>query len=197
MTESGGQPDWSGLPNLVPRPDPSSLTITVIAQAKEDLRRELAALRETLEARLDAMDNERRLLLQIVDERHAETGRRFEERDLRFAERDTARQDAVRTALTAAKDLSDARDASTDKAAGKFEDSVREQIGQLGALASANRDQLSTQIESLKERIDRGEGSTTGAAGYRSERRLDMGQVMAGVAVLIALVSLILYVTKK
>jgi hypothetical protein len=183
--------------DLIPRPDPTALTASAVSQAKEDLRRELAALREVIEARLDAMDNERRLLLQIVDERHAETGRRFAERDIRFSERDAARQDAVRTALDAAKNLSDARDESTAVAGNKFEASVREQIAQLGALASANRDQLSTQIDALKERIDRGEGSTTGAAGYRSERRLDVGQVMAGVAVLIALVSLILYVAKK
>ena len=180
MTETGASGDWR------PVPDPTALTAIAVSQAKDDLRRELASLREILEARLNAMDGERRLLLQIVDERRAETARRFEERDLRFGERDTARQEAVRTALNAAKDLSDARDAATDKAAGKFEDSVREQIGQLGALAAANREQLATQIDALKERIDKAEGGTTGASGYRSEARLNINTLLQVAAVLIA-----------
>jgi hypothetical protein len=201
---------WSQTPGggWVPVPDPTTLTEAAVQKAKDDVRRELAGLRELLEKRMDCQDAERRLLLQIMDERTAETNRRFAERDVRFDERDRSRQEAVRTALdaaseavrtalAAAKELSDARDAATDKATGKFETSVREQIAQLGALSAANRDQLSTQIQALKERIDRGEGSETGASGYRAERRLDMGQVIAAMAVIVAVVVAIISILHK
>jgi hypothetical protein len=171
--------------DLIPRPDPTALTATAIANAKEDLRRELAQLREILEARMDSMDHERQLLLQIMNERAAEIDRRFGERDLRFRERDQARQDAVRTALDAAKELSDARDASADKAIEKFEISVREQISQIGELAASARQQLDTQIRALEKRLDRGEGETGGAAGYRTQRRLDTGTNLMAASVLI------------
>jgi uncharacterized membrane protein YdbT with pleckstrin-like domain len=174
----------------IPIPDPTALTIDL-------LRREISSLQAILEARMDAMDQARGLLLQIMTERGAETERRFHDRDIRFDERDKARTDAVRTALQSARDLSDARDAATDKAGEKFEASVREQITQLSVLAAANRDQLSTQIDALKERIDRGEGGQAGAKDLRSESRLNLNAVVSAAAVLIALVSFILYVTKK
>jgi hypothetical protein len=183
MTETGGQPDWR------PRPDPTALTAIAVNQAKEDLRRDIAALREILEARLDSMDNERRLLGQFGDERHAAVERRFAERDIRFTERDAARQDAVRTALQAAKELSDVRDAATEKAGDEFKGSVRESLTQLGALAAADRDQLSTRITALEKRMDRGEGGQAGAAETRTERRLDTGQLLGIIGAIVAVVS--------
>ena len=174
-----------GIPDLVPRPDPTLLTASAVRDATEVVRREIAALREVLEARMDSMDNERRLLLQVMDERTEETQRRFTERDLRFSERDQSRTEAVRTALGAAKELSDARDAAADKAIEKFEASVREQIAQLGELAESARQQLSTQIQGLKERLDRGEGGHAGAAEYRTERRLDTGLNYTAASVLL------------
>jgi hypothetical protein len=165
--------------DLIPRPDPTALTATAVRQAKEDLRRELSALREVLEARMDRADTERKLLLQVMDERADGIERRFAERDARFAERDEHRVDAVRVALDAARELNDERDKSTEKASGKFEESVREQIGQIAALAEASRDVLDAKISTLKERLDRGEGAAGGAQGYRTERRLDTGQMVA------------------
>jgi hypothetical protein len=171
--------------DLIPRPDPTALTATAVANAKEDLRRELAQLREILEARMTAMDNERKLLLQIMNERSAEVDRRFGDRDTLFTERDAARQEAVRTALAAARELGDARDVATDKANEKFETSVREQMRQLAELASANRDLLDGKIDALKERIDRADGTLSGAAGQRTERRLDTGLNYTAASVLI------------
>ena len=45
-------------------------------------------------------------------------------------------------------------------------------------------------ITGLKERIDRGEGSTAGYAGPHSERRLDTGQVLTTLSVLAAVIGL-------
>ena len=197
MADAVGNPGSTPGGGWVPIPDPTTLTTEAVERATGQFRRELAGLREILEARMDAMDGERRLLLQVMNERSDQVQRQLAERDLRFGERDTARQDAVRTALDAAKELSDARDAATDRATGKFEDSVKTQISQLGALAESGRDQLSAQIQALKERLDRGEGSDVGAAGTRTEQRLNTSQVIAALAVLVAVIAAILYAVKK
>jgi hypothetical protein len=190
--------DERGVPDLIPRPDPSLMTSAAVNEAKNELRRELAALREILEARMDSADADRRLVLQIMDERREEIRRRFAERDIRFDERDQARQEAVRTALDAAKELSDARDAAADKAIAKFETSVREQIAQLGELGESGRAQLSTQIQGLKERLDRSEGGRTGAGEYRTESRLNVNLVITAVIAVVAILSLlVLYAAKK
>lgn len=42
----------------VPQPDPTVLTATAVAQAKQDLRRELAAQRELIDQRIDGIVNE-------------------------------------------------------------------------------------------------------------------------------------------
>jgi hypothetical protein len=184
--------------DLRPRPDPTVLTAEAVRQAKEDLRREIRAEVKILEARLDSMDHARALLLQIMNERSADIDRRFKERDLRFDERDKARRDAVQTALAAAKELSDTRDIATDKASAKFESTVKDSLSQLGQLAAADRDQLSTRINGLKERIDRGEGGQAGAAGSRSETRLNLNSLIsAGVLLLAVVTFILLYVTKK
>ena len=184
-----GSPPGGG---WTPVPDPTTLTNELVGKARDDLRREIGSLREILEARMSQMDAERGLLLKIMDERTAETQRRFDERDLRFGERDAARTEAVRTALNAAKELSDARDASADKAIEKFEVSVREQIAQIGELAESGRQQLSTQIQGLKERLDRGEGGDAGAATAKTERRLDTGQAYTAASVLLGFLVLAL-----
>ena len=49
----------------------------------------------------------------------------------------------------------------------------------------------------LTSRLDRGEGSDAGAAGQRGEQRLNTSQVIAAIATLAAVISLILYVTKN
>jgi hypothetical protein len=182
----------------VPVPDPTRLTT-------EQLHRELGSLREILEIRMNSMDHERQLLLQIMDERTAEIERRFADRDIRFDDRDKARQAAIIIALGAAKELSDAHDVATANATEKFEASVRVQLASLGQLAAANRDLLEGKIEALKERIDRGEGSTSGARSERTEQRaghgesrLNQGTLISFALLAVAVISLILlYATKK
>jgi len=178
----------------VPVPDPTTLTT-------EQLRRELNGLREILEARLDSMDHENELMRQLIDERRDEIAQRFAERDIRFNERDESRQSALRLALDSARELVNQRDEATTKASEKFEQSVRLQITQLEQLSSANRDVLDGRINDLKERIDRGEGSTAGVAQQRGELRLDRGvginsavAIIMSVSVIISIISVILVV---
>jgi hypothetical protein len=49
----------------------------------------------------------------------------------------------------------------------------------------------------LTSRLDRGEGSDAGAAGQRTDQRLNISQVIAALGFLAAVITLILYVTKK
>jgi hypothetical protein len=56
---------------------------------------------------------------------------------------------------------------------------------------------LDDRITEIKERIDRGEGGTAGALSDRTERRLDIGQVIAVVAIIIAAISVAAFLLKK
>jgi hypothetical protein len=178
-----------GPDGFVPVPDPTTLTTEAVDRATAQYRRELHAVQEVIEARLTCMDTERKLLLQLMDERASAIERRFAERDERFNERDVHRVEAVKVALDAAQELNDARDAATDKASGKFEQSVREQISQLAALAEASRQVLAAQISTLKERVDRGDSAAVGALTQRSETRLNASQLVAIIGLIVLIVS--------
>jgi hypothetical protein len=62
---------------------------------------------------------------------------------------------------------------------------------------SANADRVAALELRLTSRLDRGEGADVGAAGQRTDQRLNMSQVIAGIATLVAVVTLVLYVVKK
>ncbi len=123
-----------------PVPDPTKLTT-------DQLRRELAALREIIETRLDGMDRA--------------IGLQFTERDVRTA-------------------------------AAKAEASFTKQIDQIGAIIQTQEKAMDGRITELKERIDRGEDSSAGAAVSRTERRLDAGQVLTTLSVLAAVIGLLI-----
>ena len=62
---------------------------------------------------------------------------------------------------------------------------------------TSNADRVAALELRLTSRLDRGEGSDAGAAGQRTDQRLNMSQVIAGIATLVAVLSFILYVFKK
>jgi hypothetical protein len=183
--------------NWLPRPDPTLLTTA-------QLLRELGALRELIEARLDGMDRATALLSETVnrtptviqteishvrellDERFAGVGRQFGERDIRTKQADEASKEALSAALLSAKELvAQQNDANTTKAE-KTEQNFTKQI-----------DNALDRIGEIKERIDRGEGGAAGAAGTRTEQRLNIGVLIGIAGVLIAVVSIILLALKK
>lgn len=175
----------------------------------------ITALRELLESRLDGIAEATRLhndqaarLVAVASSEvdHLKTlhGERFDSIALQFAERDirvgqasTASAAALAAALQAAKEAVFENSQAAAKAAEKTELSFTKQIDQIGLRIDTVAKNYDDRLTELKERIDRGEGSTSGAAGTRSDQRLNMGTVIAAAAVLIALVSLVLYVTKK
>jgi hypothetical protein len=62
---------------------------------------------------------------------------------------------------------------------------------------NASADRLAALELRLTSRLDLGQGADAGAAGTRTEQRLNMSQVIAALGFLAAVITLILYVTKK
>lgn len=198
----------AGPGDIRPIPDPTTLTTA-------QLRRELSSLRELVEARLDGMDRATRLLDETVnrtptaiqiaidhlkelhDEKFASISLQFEARDDKVEAISRTQSAALEAALAAADKLTALQNEANQTALEKLETTTQKQFDQLTVTVNARYEVLDTRIGEMKERIDRGEGSQAGAAGFRTERRLDVGQLVAVVATLLALASFILYVTKK
>jgi hypothetical protein len=170
----------------------------------EELRRDVSALREILQARLDGMDRATELLSETVtrtptqiqteishvreliqeklgslggqaEEKFASIELQFVERDVRTNQAATASAQALAAALQAAKEAVFEQAQAAAKAADKTELSFTKQIDLLLAQIKALSDTFTDRLAELKERIDRGEGSEKGASDRRSEQRLNTG----------------------
>jgi hypothetical protein len=155
----------------------------------EELRRDVSALREILQARLDGMDRAAVVLSETVNrtpteiqtqiahlkELHDEkfrsiavqSGERFSSIELQFRERDVrteqaakAGKEALDAALLAAKELVTQQNEANRGEAAKTEQNFTKQI-----------DAQAARIDELKERIDRGEGNTAGSRDAVTESR--------------------------
>jgi len=182
-----------------PVPDPTVLTTA-------QLLREQAALRELIETRLDGMDTATMLLsetvnrtptiiqteiahvrelmagelsrmTQISEERLKGIELQFTERDVRTEQAAKAGKDALDAALKSQKELVAQQNEANRAEAAKTESNFAKLI-----------EAQSARTDELKERIDRGEGSTAGAAGTRTEQRLNLNTVIAAVALLLSAV---------
>jgi hypothetical protein len=182
-----------------PVPDPTVLTTA-------QLLREQAALRELIETRLDGMDTATTLLsetvnrtptiiqteiahvrelmagelsrmTQISEERLKGIELQFTERDVRTEQAAKAGKDALDAALKSQKELVAQQNEANRAEAAKTESNFAKLI-----------EAQSARTDELKERIDRGEGSTAGAAGTRTEQRLNLNTVIAAVALLLSAV---------
>jgi hypothetical protein len=183
----------------------------------EELRRDVSALREILQARLDGMDRATALLSETVnrtptqiqteiahvrelmqeklgslggqaEEKFASISLQFTERDVRTNQAATASAQALAAALQAAKEAVFEQAQAAAKAAEKTELSFSKQIDQIQLQITTVAEGLGDKIDDLKGRIDRGEGSDAGVAVTRTQQRLDTGQMVAILgAVLLAL----------
>lgn len=159
--------DW------VPRPDPTRLTT-------DQLRREIAGLREVIDARFVGIAHETDLLRGRMAQISAEIGEKikwqqdlqnekfagiqiqFTERDLRARTAADAAMEAVSAALQAQKEAAAARDQSTDAAITKGEAATTKQIDGLQSLMNSTMSALNDKIGELQSRVDRGEGREKG-----------------------------------
>jgi hypothetical protein len=67
----------------------------------------------------------------------------------------------------------------------------------LSTQVTANTERMAALELRLTSRLDLGQGADAGAAGQRGEQRLNISQVIAALGFLAAVITLILYVTKK
>jgi hypothetical protein len=182
-------------------------------QTRNRLREEIvlavASLRELLEARFDGMDVAIRLHAEIIDklptdrdqaiahlaglhdEKFSSIAKQFTERDIRTDQATEAAKQALDAALLAQKELVAQQNEANAVAAAKAEASFTKQIDQIGTIIQTLEKALDARITELKERIDRGEGSTVGATGQRTETRLNNGAVLAVVGAVLAVVTIV------
>jgi hypothetical protein len=197
MPATSARPE-AGIPqsqSYVPVPDPTALTT-------EQLRRELGALREVIEARLNGMDIATKLLAdqasgvpKDIDKqiRHltdlfsermeglkAETislGRsiqlQFDERDIRSQASEDAAKIAVNAALQAQKEAAAAQNESNAAAITKSEGATVKQIDGILALLASNTMSMNDKITGIISRLDRGEAMLSATSVSRQDRRLD------------------------
>ena len=192
--------------------DPTKLTTDAVNAAKEEFRRELKSTRELLEARLDAMDEATKLRLvevtrfptdvdrqlgalrDVQDEKFGAIARQFIERDTRTDQAARASKEALDAALQAAKELVGQQGESSAAAATKSETSFTKQIDAIGLVISTQEKALLARLEELKERIDRGDGTLSGArAGISSLGTIAFGSILILLNVIAVVVTIVLH----
>lgn len=168
----------------------------------EELRRDVSALREILQARLDGMDRAAVVLSETVnrtpteiqtqiahlkelhDERFRSTEQvsatrlsgieqQFAERDVRTEQSAIATDSALKAALQAAKEAVFEQAQAAAKAAEKTELSTTKQIDLIQNQIKTLGDMFGDKIDDLKGRIDRGEGTSAGTREAITENRAD------------------------
>jgi hypothetical protein len=197
-------------PNI-PHPDPSVLTAAMIATSRSDLRDEfkalVASLRETVTARIDAIDVADRLLAENVnrvptlldreiatlrnlfDAKHTGLGgvmsEKFEAVTARFTEiADRSKSDgetaklAIKDALQAAKEAAAATQLSNADAIGKSEDAVKGTLESLDRRIGDAKQALDTGLSDLKNRVVSLETVALARRESRSDTHSNLGLLL-------------------
>jgi hypothetical protein len=186
-------------PGWTPVPDPTKLTTDAVGAAEDRLRREMATLREIIEARILALENDAELRLdalrevrpqterqinhlrELHNERFASVALQFAERDVRTQQAVAASKEALDAALLAAKELVGQQNTSNVEAAAKAEASFTKQIDQIAVTISTLERSFTDRLTELKERIDRGEGQGEGETAAQVEARAAVAAQLAAV----------------
>jgi len=195
MTEN--PTDWQQR-DLVPRPDPTLLTNAAIEQVTIQYRRELNALRELLDIRIDNLG-------MLLDERYATQTKAL---DAAFV----AAEKATATALASAEKAVGVAAASNEarfQSVNEFRKTLSDQAGSFlprQEYTSAHKaledkltlvNELVSKLElRLSSRLDRGEGTVAGEAVQRGEQRAgraDLGQVIAPVIMMVSVLASVIF----
>jgi hypothetical protein len=220
MTEQHHRREDDPPGGLLPRPDPTVLTtsqllreiagvreyidsnVHVLEQRFADIDRATQLRREAFESRVQSLNDvveERFKALDqrfdVIAERFTSVAKQFDERDIRGQQQAEASGAALAAALQAAKELVGAQGEASAAAAVKSETSFTKQIDQIGTIIQTLEKALDARITELKERIDRGEGTTQGAVDQRAahvtERQESNASINVAVGILGAIVGVI------
>lgn len=180
--------------------DPTALT-------RETVKEEVSCLRQILETRLDGMDKAIELLqstadkfpsrmdekiasLQRVhDEKFDSIQKQFSERDVRTEQTSRDSKVAVDAALQAAKEAVGEQNRSSAMAIAKSETATVKQIDQQGMLIQTTKAGLDGNINDIKERLTRLEGT---GAGRMAGSAAVVAWVIAGFSILLGVGGLVL-----
>jgi len=135
-----------------------------VTRVPTDVQREVQHLRELMFSSTGSLEKQ-------VVEKFSAIGQQFAERDVRTEQSSTAANQALNAALQAAKELVGAQGEASAAAAVKSETSFTKQIDQIGTIIQTLEKALDARITELKERIDRGEGNTSGARVQQDDSR--------------------------
>ena len=156
-----------------------------VEELQEQVDRRLTHIQELLDTRINA---QREVVESEVDARDASTSALRELMD----ERASAGQAALASALSAARELNAQQDLANAAAQAKAEASTAKQIDQLTTLIGTLDKATADRIGEIKERIDRGEGTSGGRQFEISERRLTVNQAIAIATVVLLALSIVL-----
>lgn len=151
------------------RPDPDPTLLTT-----ENLRREIANLKELQETRLSATKAEtealRDLILAKIEVLSSVTAQRFASIETQFLERDKrteqlslADKTAIAAALQAQKEAAGAQNESNAASVTKQEAAFTKLLDQNQTLFQTAMSALTTQLNDVKSRLDKGEGKSSGS----------------------------------
>lgn len=164
------------------RPDPDPTLLTT-----ENLRREIANLKDLLEAKVkgnhDLIVSELRTQTSVTEERFKSIAIQFEERDRRTEQLSIADKTAIAAALQAQKEAAGATNESNAVALAKMENNFTGLIAQGQTLLQTVTENLRRDLSDVKTRLDTREGQSKGIGDV-------FGWVVGAVGLLIALAAI-------
>lgn len=156
-----------------------------VEHLRDDIDRQVLSLREYLLGQIRNVES-------VGIERFAAIDTRFLERDTRTAQAADESRISLDAALAAAKEAVSEQNKANAQAIAKSEVATQKQIDSMVALMTTSNKSLEDKISDLKARLDRGEGRDTGSADTRTEKRLDSGQILLAISVIIAAVGVVI-----
>lgn len=147
-----------------------------------------------------ALASEREYIMGQIANALAETRRTGDVAQEKFAAVDAlfaSNALALAAALAAQEKAVAAQNDSNTLAIRKSEDSTKETIAANLLTAQTGLSSLANQVSDVKDRVVRIESTGAGAASTRTDQRLNIGTVIAALATLVAIVSLIAFALKK
>jgi hypothetical protein len=169
-----------------------------LTRVPTDVQERIANLKELHAEKFLAIDKELSDRAALRDEKFAGVQKQFDERDIRSQHSEAAATTAVNAALSAQKELSSKQAESFSEATQKSEQQFTKQIDLQGELLRTEVKGLVTQIDEVKERLNRGEGIGEGSAANKIDHRASTSLIVAmcglGVAVVLGIAGIIIAV---
>jgi hypothetical protein len=155
-----------------------------------DLDGQMQALREYIMSQIENIRD-------VTTEKFDAVNSRFVERDVRTEQTAMESRISLDAALAAAKEAVAEQNKANAQAIGKSETATQKQIDAMVQLMTTSNNSLEDKIADIKSRLDRGEGRDTGSANASTDRRSDIGAIIAAIAVMVTIIGLIIVAFHK